>query len=46
MLPPIAAYLQNKTVLLVGFGREGQSSYRYLRRFFPESRLPSPTETR
>lgn len=39
MLPPIAAYLQNKTVLLVGFGREGQSSYRYLRRFFPEKPL-------
>ena len=39
MLPPIAEYLQNKTVLLVGFGREGQSSYRYIRRFFPEKEI-------
>lgn len=36
MYPKIAEYLRDRTVLLVGFGREGQSSYRYLRQYFPE----------
>lgn len=36
MYPKIAEYLRNRTVLLVGFGREGQSSYRYIREYFPE----------
>ncbi len=39
MYPKIPEYLQNKSVLLVGFGREGQSSYRYIRKFFPEKPL-------
>ncbi len=39
MYPPIAEYLKDKTVLLVGFGREGQSSYRYIRKYFPEKPL-------
>ncbi len=36
MYPKIAEYLRDRTVLLVGFGREGQSSYRYIRKYFPE----------
>lgn len=36
MYPKIAEYLRDRTVLLVGFGREGQSSYRYIRNYFPE----------
>ena len=28
-------YLKNKKILLVGFGREGRSSYRYIRKFYP-----------
>lgn len=36
MYPKIAEYLRDRTVLLVGFGREGQSSYRYIRQYFPE----------
>lgn len=39
MYPKIAEYLREKSVLLVGFGREGQSSYRYIRQFFPEKPL-------
>ena len=39
MYPKIAEYLREKSVLLVGFGREGQSSYRYIRRYFPEKPL-------
>lgn len=39
MYPPIVEYLREKTVLLVGFGREGQSSYQYIRRFLPEKPL-------
>ena len=35
MYPKIAEYLRDRTVLLVGFGREGQSSYRYIRKYFP-----------
>lgn len=36
MYPKIAEYLRDRTILLVGFGREGQSSYRYIRQYFPE----------
>ncbi len=36
MYPKIAEYLRDRSVLLVGFGREGQSSYRYIRQYFPE----------
>lgn len=39
MFPKIPEYLQDKSLLLVGFGREGQSSYRYIREFFPEKPL-------
>ena len=39
MYPKIAEYLRGRSVLLVGFGREGQSSYRYIRKYFPEKPL-------
>lgn len=39
MYPKIAEYLRDRSVLLVGFGREGQSSYRYIRKYFPEKPL-------
>lgn len=29
-------YLQNKKVLILGFGREGQASYRYIRKYLPD----------
>jgi UDP-N-acetylmuramoylalanine--D-glutamate ligase len=39
MLDLIRTELENKSVLLLGFGREGQSSYRLIRRILPELRL-------
>jgi UDP-N-acetylmuramoylalanine--D-glutamate ligase len=36
MLDLIRSELENKKVLLLGFGREGQSSYRLIRRILPE----------
>ncbi len=36
MLDLIRTELENKKVLLLGFGREGQSSYRLIRRILPE----------
>ena len=39
MYPPIVDYLKDKSVLLVGFGREGQSSYQYIRSHLPEKKL-------
>jgi UDP-N-acetylmuramoyl-L-alanine---L-glutamate ligase len=31
--------LENKNILLLGFGREGQSSYRLIHRFFPQKSI-------
>lgn len=31
----LADFLKGKKILLLGFGREGRSSYRYIRKFFP-----------
>lgn len=39
MYPQIAEYFRGKSVLLVGFGREGRSTYRFLRAAFPEMPL-------
>jgi UDP-N-acetylmuramoylalanine--D-glutamate ligase len=39
MLDLIRRELENKKVLLLGFGREGQSSYRLIRRVLPELHL-------
>ncbi len=32
-------YLSDKSVLILGFGREGRSSYSYIRKFFPGKKL-------
>lgn len=39
LYPKIAEYLKDKSICLVGFGREGQSSYHYIRKYFPEKPL-------
>lgn len=39
MLDLIRRELENRKVLLLGFGREGQSSYRLIRRVLPEQHL-------
>lgn len=39
MLPPIIDFLQDKKVLILGFGREGKSSFNYIRKYLPEKEL-------
>lgn len=39
MLPPIIEFLKDKSVLILGFGREGRSTYNYIRRYLPEKML-------
>lgn len=39
MLKELLNYLENKKILILGFGIEGESSYRFLRRNFPEKCL-------
>ena len=39
MLPPIIELLKDKKVLILGFGREGRSTYNYIRKYLPEKIL-------
>jgi UDP-N-acetylmuramoylalanine--D-glutamate ligase len=39
MLPPIIEFLKDKKVLILGFGREGRSTYNYIRKYLPEKML-------
>ena len=39
MLPPVIEFLKDKTVLILGFGREGKSTYNYIRKYLPEKLL-------
>ena len=39
MLPRIIEYLKNKKILILGFGREGQSTLSYIRKHLPEKEL-------
>lgn len=39
MLEKLLNYLENKKILILGFGLEGQSTYRFLRKHFPEKLL-------
>ena len=39
MLPPIIEFLKDKSVLILGFGREGKSTYNYIRRYLPQKKL-------
>ena len=39
MLPPIIEFLKDKKVLILGFGREGKSTYNYIRKYLPEKML-------
>jgi UDP-N-acetylmuramoyl-L-alanine---L-glutamate ligase len=36
MINKICTLLQNKKILILGFGREGKSTYRFIRKHFPE----------
>ncbi len=35
MLPPVIEFLKDKSVLILGFGREGRSTYNYIRKYLP-----------
>lgn len=39
MLKELLKYLENKNIIILGFGMEGESSYRFLRKNFPEKQL-------
>lgn len=39
MLKELLAYLKDKKIVILGFGMEGEASYRFLRRNFPEKQL-------
>ena len=39
MLPKIIEYLKDKTVLILGFGREGQSTLAYIKKYLPEKEM-------
>lgn len=39
MNPKLKAELKNKRITILGLGKEGESSYRFVRRFFPKKQL-------
>ncbi len=39
MLPPVIEFLKGKSVLILGFGREGRSTYNYIRKYLPAKTL-------
>lgn len=39
MLDKLVKYLENKKILILGYGIEGESSYKFLRKHFPEKKL-------
>ena len=39
MLEKLLKFLENKQILILGFGMEGESTYRFLRKYFPEKSL-------
>ena len=39
MLEKLLNYLKNKKILILGYGIEGKSSYKFLRKYFPEKKL-------
>lgn len=39
MKDSLLKYLENKKIAILGFGREGKSSYKFLRKYFPDKQL-------
>ncbi|MCH5189560.1 MAG: UDP-N-acetylmuramoyl-L-alanine--D-glutamate ligase [Oscillospiraceae bacterium] len=39
MLPKIIEFLKDKKILILGFGREGKSSFDYIRKYLPEKEI-------
>lgn len=39
MLNKLLDFLENKEIIILGFGKQGESTYKFLRRHFPEKRI-------
>ena len=39
MYPPVIESIKDKSILLIGFGREGRSSLEYIRKYLPEKEI-------
>lgn len=39
MLKELLSYLENKNIVILGFGKQGKSTYKFLRKYFPEKRI-------
>lgn len=39
MYQKLVQYFENKSVLILGFGKEGQSTYGFIRRFYPDKKI-------
>lgn len=39
MYQELINYFENKSILILGFGKEGQSTYNFLRKFYPSKKL-------
>lgn len=39
MLKELLNYLENKSIVILGYGKQGKSSYNFLRKHFPEKRI-------
>ena len=39
MIKDLIEYFENKKILILGFGREGQSTYRLIRKYLKEQKL-------
>lgn len=39
MLKELLDFLKNKSIIILGFGKQGKSTYKFLRKYFPEKRI-------
>lgn len=39
MLDRLISYLKDKNILILGFGREGKSTYKFIRKYFPSQKI-------
>ena len=39
MFQKLIDYFNNRSVLILGFGREGRSTYEFIRKYFPQKQI-------